>query len=885
MHHHYRIIACLAILWQASNAGEIISAAISTPVQAVRTNNLITIDGVLSEPEWQQNPAFSSLLQREPNEGTPATEQTEVWIAYDNDALYVAARMHDSAPDSIVARLARRDQSVNSDDVGIFIDSYYDRRSGFYFGLNAAGTLYDGVMYNDDWDDNTWDGVWEGKVTVDGSGWSAEMRIPYSQLRFQSKDKQVWGVNFIREIARKNEKSYLAFTPKTESGFVSRFIDLIGIENIDPPRRLEVLPYLSTRAEYTRHSANDPFNDGSRYSAGVGADMKFGIGSNLTVDATINPDFGQVEVDPAVVNLSDVETFFNEKRPFFIEGSTIFNFGSGGSNNNWGFNWGNPDFFYTRRVGRAPQGSVPDADFTDVPTGTHILGAAKLTGKLGDSWNIGSINAITSRERAELDTNGHRFNSEVEPLTYYGVFRGQKEFDGGRQGFGFISHIAARNFADNRLRDELNAGSFALGFDGWTFLDSAKVWVISGWAGMTRVRGNQARMLSLQQNSSHYFQRPDANHVEIDSAATSLQGYAGRIALNKQKGNFYVNAAIGFIDPSFDLNDVGFMWRTDVINGHVVVGYRWTEPNDITRRITLNASHFRSYDFDGNPIWTGVWNNGYVQFLNYYAVQWWFAYNPESINNRRTRGGPLTLNPSGYETGGYISSDDRKDWIVTLEGNIQNYRNESNISRYLALGIEYKPAPNISVSVQPSFSWYKTAAQWLDNLEDNTALATHGHRYLFATLNQRELSASIRLNWTFTPKLSLQMYVQPLISVGEYSQLKELARPRSYEFNTFGEGNSTIAKVDGEYHVDPDGAGPAQAFTLSDPDFNFKSLRGSAVLRWEYLPGSTLYLVWTQERVDDSDPGQFRFGRAVSHLFKAQPDNIFLVKLSFWTNP
>ena len=431
----------------------------------------------------------------------------------------------------------------------------------------------------------------------------------------------------------------------------------------------------------------------------------------------------------------------------------------------------------------------------------------------------------------------------------------------------------------------MNAGSFALGFDGWTFLDSAKVWVISGWAGMTRVRGNQSRMLSLQQNSSHYFQRPDANHVEVDSAATSLQGYAGRIALNKQKGNFYVNAAIGFIDPRFDLNDVGFMWRTDVINGHVVVGYRWTEPNDVTRRITLNASHFRSYDFDGNPIWTGIWNNGYVQFLNYYAVQWWFAYNPESSNNRRTRGGPLTLNQSGYETGGYISSDDRKDWIVTLEGNIQNYRHESNTSRYLTLGIEYKPAPNISVSVQPSFSWYKTAAQWLDNLDDNTAVATYGHRYLFASLNQRELSASIRLNWTFTPKLSLQMYVQPLISVGEYSQMKELARPRSYEFNTYGEGNSTIARIDGEYQIDPDGAGPARAFTLSDPNFNFKSLRGSAVLRWEYLPGSTLYLVWTQERVDDSDPGQFRFGRAVSHLFKAQPDNIFLVKLSFWTNP
>ncbi|MBI5470826.1 MAG: carbohydrate binding family 9 domain-containing protein [Ignavibacteriae bacterium] len=885
MLRHYRLVACFVLLCQIGFGGEIISSAISTPVRAVKTNTLIAIDGILSEPEWQLPPAFSELLQREPNEGKPATERTDVWIAYDNDALYIAARMHDSAPDSIIARLSRRDQYTNSDDCAIYIDSYFDHRSGFYFGLNAAGTLYDGVMYNDDWDDNTWDGVWEGKVSVDDKGWSAEMRIPYSQLRFQNKEKHVWGVNFIREIARKNEKSYLAFTPKTESGFVSRFISLIGIDNIEPPRRLELLPYLSTKAEYKRHSANDPFNDGSRYSAGVGADLKFGIGSNLTVDATVNPDFGQVEVDPAVVNLSDVETFFNEKRPFFIEGSTIFNFGYGGANNNWGFNWGNPDFFYTRRVGRAPQGSVPDANFADVPTGTHILGAAKITGKLGDSWNVGSINALTSRESAELDTNGHRFKAEIEPLTYYGVFRAQKEFDSGRQGFGFISHISARSFSDNRLRDELNTRSFALGFDGWTFLDSAKVWVITGWAGMSNVRGNQARMLSLQQSSSHYFQRPDAGHVEVDSAATSLQGYAGRIALNKQKGNFYVNAAFGFINPGFDVNDLGFQWRTDVLNGHLVFGYKWTEPNEITRRITLNASHFRSYDFSGNPIWMGIWNSGYVQFVNYYSIQWWAAYNPETINNRRTRGGPLSINPPGFEVGCNISSDDRKDWTVFVEGNMYTSQKDADRSRNLTVGIEYKPAPNISVSFQPSFSWYRTVSQWLTRIDDNTATATYGSRYLFASLDQRELGASIRLNWTFTPKLSLQMYVQPLISVGDYSQIKELARPRTYEFNTYGEGNSTVAKVDGEYRIDPDGAGPAQGFTVSDPNFNFKSLRGSAVLRWEYLPGSTLYLVWTQERVDESDPGQFRFGRAMSHLFRTQPDNIFMVKLSFWTNP
>lgn len=563
--------------------------------------------------------------------------------------------MYDSAPDSIVARLVRRDAFVNSDDIAVYLDPYHDRRSGFFFSINAAGTLSDGVLYNDDWDDNTWDGVWEGRVTIDDKGWTAEMRIPYSQLRFQENEKQVWGVNFIREIARKNERDYIVYTPRNESGFVSRFVDLVGIEKIDPPRRLEILPYFSTKAEYTHHATGDPFNSGSRYSPSVGADMKFGIGGNLTVDATVNPDFGQVEV--------------------------------------------------------------------------------------------------------------------------------------------------------------------------------------------------------------------------------------GRVALNKQKGSFYVNAAIGFIDPKFDANDMGFMFRTDIINGHVVLGYRWREPNTVTRQISLNVSTFRSYDFDKNLIWAGYWNSGYVQFLNYYSVEWYFAYNPETISDRRTRGGPLTLNPSGYEVGTFLYSDDRKDWIVSLGGNISNYSLGSDRSRSLSVGLEVKPAANISIKLSPSISWYRTAAQWVTSVNDPTATNTYGARYIFADLDQREVSSSIRLSWTFTPKLSLQMYVQPLISVGEYTASKELARPKSFDFATYGTRGSTIARQGDDYTVDPDGGGPAAPFSFSNPDFNFKSLRGSAVLRWEYIPGSTMYLVWTQQRIDESYPGEFKFGRDVRHLLQSQPDNIFLIKLSYWANP
>jgi hypothetical protein len=598
-----------------------------------------------------------------------------------------------------------------------------------------------------------------------------------------------------------------------------------------------------------------------------------------------------VEVDPAVVNLSDVETYFQEKRPFFIEGSQTFNFGQGGSNNFWGFNWGSPTFFYSRRIGRTPQGQLPDnTAFSDVPNGTSIIGAAKLTGKLGDSWNVGAINAVTAREYADIEIEDKRSSVEVEPLTYYGVFRGQKDFDGGRQGLGFLGTIAERKLSGTRLQDELNNHSLAFAVDGWTFLDSSKVWVVTGWTGTTYVGGSRQRMLDLQQSPAHYFQRPDARSVHVDSAATHLQGYAGRFALNKQKGDFYVNAAVGFIDPKLDVNDLGFMWRNDLINGHLVLGYRWNDPNTVTRQISLNASIFRSWDFDKNPVWSGYWTNGYVQFLNYYSIDWWYAYNPQSSNSRRTRGGPITINPLGYEIGGDVNTDDRKIWIFGAGLDINHYQQGVDHGKYFYANIQYKPAANISVSINPSVSLYKTSAQWVMNQEDPTATATYGNRYVFANLNQREFSAGIRLDWTFTPKLSLQMYVQPLISVGEYTALKELARGKSLEFNTYGTAASTIEKKRydgaGEYYdIDPDGAGPAPAFTVDNPDFNFKSLRGSAVLRWEYLPGSTIYFVWTQQRTDDSDPGDFRFGRDMSHLFRSQPDNIFLIKLSFWANP
>lgn len=848
---------------------------------AEKLSSPIELDGKLMEQVWDNGNSFDAFIQRDPLEGTSPTERTVIKFAFDNSALYIGARMFDSSPDSIMARLSRRDEPVISDYVTLYLDPYFDRRSGYYFTITAAGSLIDGVLYNDTWNDVSWNGVWEGKVSRDEYGWTAEMKIPFSQMRFNESELNIWGINFSRVIGRKNETEYLVYIPKNESGFVSHFANLKGIENITGSGQMELLPYVTTRAEYLQYDSEDPFSNGSKYIPGAGADFKMGVGSNLNLNATINPDFGQVEIDPAVINLSDVETFYNEKRPFFIEGSTIFNFGYGGARNYWGFNWGNPDFFYSRRIGRQPQGSIPDeADYADYPTGTHIIGAAKLTGKIANSWNVGTIQNVTKREYARISVDGVQSETEIEPLAYYGVFRAQNEINEGHQGLGFVSTITLRDFQEERLENEINKDAFSFGLDGWTFLDSSKTWVLAGWGGVSSVGGNSQQMINLQQSSRHYFQRPDASHVSVDSSATSLTGYAGRIVLNKQKGNFFVNTAFGFLTPGFDVNDLGFFFRADIINWHTGAGYYCSDPTDFYRFLELGGAIFQNHDFDGNLTWEGIYHFGSWQFLNYYFANWSAAYYTESFNNNRTRGGPLTINPPGYELSLSLTSDDRKDWIVSLSGGI--YQSEFSSFRWVDLGLEIKPAPNLSFIIGPSFSNDNEFAQYVDTFEDPFAAQTYGNRYVFAELDQNTVSASVRLNWTFTPDLSLQIYMQPLISSGDYFNFKELAAPRTYDFNVYGEGNSTFDEEN--YIADPDGDGPAPPIDIGNPDFNFKSLRGNAVLRWEYLPGSVIYFVWTQTRSEEEEIGEFRFGNSFSRMMSTQPENIFMIKMTYWLN-
>ncbi len=848
-------------------------------VHAVRASGPITVDGVLSERVWQAAPAVTSFLQSDPDQGAPPSQRTEVRVAYDDEAIYVGARMYDDHPDSILARLARRDVSVAADRFALFLDPFHDRRNGYYFLINAAGTLYDGTLFNNDWDESSWDGVWEGKAKIDREGWTAEMRIPYSQLRFTRKDSYLWGVNFRRDLPRRNENDWLVFVPRNESGFVSRFVNLVGIEHVSPGRYFELLPYLTSKAEYLTHAPADPINDGSRYRGEAGADLRTGIGSNLTLNATMNPDFGQVEVDPAVVNLSDVETFFEEKRPFFVEGSTIYNFGNQGANNYWGFNWPEPKFFYTRRIGRSPQGSTDGADFVDRPSGTRILGATKLTGRVLDGWSVGTLHAVTQRTLADLSTGGARSRAEIEPLTYYGVERALKDFQGGRYGLGLMSTYAARRFQDG-LRDQINRNALMGGVDGWVFLDPDKNWVISGWSVMSHVQGTRERMIALQRNAQHYFQRPDLPiRDQVDSTATSLTGFGTRLWLNKQNGNVTFNSAAGFMTPGFEVNDLGFQSRSGVTNAHVGGGYKWTTPGRFKKYSDVTVALFNSTDFQGDVLQPGVWAGSYTEFNNAYSWDKSVSYSPWHFTNRQTRGGPLMASPPGWNLNTYFDTDGkRKRFYFVSFGTGGASRGAWWWS--VNPGVEWKPSASVVLRVGPQVDRSFDDSQYVGTYDDPLAVRTYGRRYVFAGLDQTTVQANLTLNWSFTPRLSLQLFAQPLIASGDYHDFMELARARSYEFLRYGTGGSTFDRD--SVIADPDGAGPAPPIAIGNRDFNFRSLRGDAVLRWEFSPGSTLFLVWTQDRSDGESIGDLDLNHSVHRLLSADANNIFLAKVSYY---
>jgi len=874
--------------------------ALAPTVAAQRTAQPIAVDGSLDEGAWATVAPITELRQTVPDEGLPVTEGTEVRFLYDDAAIYVGARLRDRSP--VTTRLARRDSGLgDSDRFVVLLDSYHDHETAYRFWTNPSGVKGDAIVTGNGTGggDSSWDPVWDLAVTVDDGGWVVEMRIPFSQLRFSRDERQTWGVQVERQINRNQENSTFPFTPVLERAGVSRFAHMSGLENLGAGRPLELLPYVVGRGEYIAQpipggvTFSNPYRTGSDYFGGAGLDLKYRVTSNVTLDATVNPDFGQVELDPSVINLTAFETRYDERRPFFVEGADIFSFGEAGPSGSVGRP---PEIFYSRRIGRSPTGAVPSsAVYVDEPSATTILGAGKLTGRVGDGWSLGVLEAVTSSETATYqDAAQVPGKVTVEPLTNHFVGRVRRQIRGGATRFGMIGTAVNRDIQTTELSDRMHSSAYVGGFD-FAHESTDRVWLFTGLVAGSRVNGDANAILRTQRSSARYYQRPDADHLTLDPTATSLDGYEFVAYVGKQAGTFTMRNGFAYISPGFEANDIGFQSDADRILFDTHYQYNQLTPGRFFRSWNVNGSPDAKWNTSGDRIFANFNTQLNLELLNYWRGSVRLQWDPWTDDDRLTRGGPMARQPGAFDTRINLNSDGRKR-LVGRASYSRRTTDAGEWSRSASLSVDWRLRETLRLSMGPSYSRSRSAAQYVRSVSDTLATSTFGSRYVFADLDRTTVSFDTRLDVTFTPTLSLQLYVEPFISVGDYGALKELRAPDTYDFLRYGTDVGSVTQAaDGTYTVDPDGAGPASTFTVSDRDFSYRSLLGNAVLRWEWRPGSTLFLVWQQRRIDSAtghglngaEPwvGDFDLGRDTGDMFGAPADDVLMIKVNYWLNP
>tara|TARA_R110000868_G_scaffold304437_9_gene565124 strand:+ start:34105 stop:36894 length:2790 start_codon:yes stop_codon:yes gene_type:complete len=866
----------------------------------------ITLDGLLNEQQWQNAPIATGFTQRSPiDEGTPS-QKTEAQILYTDTYIYVGIMAYDTAPDSAISSLFRRDGSETSDWVYVSFDSYNDKRTAFTFAVNPRGVQKDILYYDDRGEDVLWDAVWEAEAQLLPNGWSVEMKIPLSQLRFSSKNAvQSWGVNFQRRIPRHNEVDYWAPTSQKEAGIVSNFGRLNGITDLEEPNRLEIAPYFSTKL--TREPESDPANpyyESNAFQLGLGGDVKYGLTSDLTLTATINPDFGQVEADPATINLSAFETYFAERRPFFLEGNDIFQFGGTQTYNTAG----NPVTFYSRRIGRSPQGSLSkhndynngsffnkdslQSTYQDIPDQTSIAGAAKISGKTKTGWSIGILNAYTLEETAAFTLNEGNVLGQstgkyaVEPSSNYLVTRVKKDInDGNTVAGGFLSAVN-RNIDGTYFEDYIRRSAYVMGADfehNW----NEREYVVSGTFSLSQINGSTETITAAQNAPQRYKQRVDSDELSVDPTKSSLEGFATELSLRKSSGDHFTGSATyAEVSPSYETNDLGFQNRADYRS--VALAFQWQEtaPKKL-QYWEMWSYHLHGWNYDGDRIWQNYNIGGFWRFKN----QWYYNMNVNTSfgrkSDRLTRGGPIMNYNSDYNVNFNFGSNQSKMFSFS-HGQSHRRDIENEYDDYYWFDISYRPTTFIQISMSPQIGFELDEDQYVATIERNPgdpdANQTFGNRYIFADSRSMNLSTSIRLNWTFTPKISLQTYIRPYIASSRFSNFGEFNNPGGFSFDRYGankdEGILTETG-DGYFAVDIDEDG-SNDFDFERPDFTFRSIQGNAVFRWEYKPGSTFFLVWQQQRSGSLVDGRYNLGRDFIDIFDPKPTNVFLIKFSYW---
>lgn len=889
----------------SSNSPSAAGRTVSLPtIDAVFIDTAIEVDGRLDEAAWHRAPVASDFIQGEPVEGVPAEEDTEVWVLFDGSSLYVGAHLYDSDPASIADQLVRRDDGGTFDYFEVSLDPNSDRRTGYSFRVSAANVQGDAYLYDDRREDRAWDAVWKSNVRRLEDGWTVEMKIPLSQIRYEAADSvQSWGANFTRMRQLTREKSYFRLISRLQEGRVSQFGRLEGIRIPEASRRLEVRPYVLSSAHRGPAEEGDPFFDGSSLDTRTGFELRYGLGSSFTLDATINPDFGQVEADPATINLSAFETFYQERRPFFVEDARIFDFTLSGHRNS---------LFYSRRIGRSPQGSLPyEADFTDVPDAATILGAAKMTGRTSGGLSIGALAAVTQEEmgRAFYADQGLQEEFPVEPRGQFGVVRLQQDFRDGASQLGGIVTGMRRDLPAEGTFDFLSSQAFSGGLD-FEHTWNNREWALHGFLAGSHVRGDSTAIIRLQRASNHYFHRPDALYVEMDSTATSMTGAEWRLQLDKRSGEHWTGGIwMAQVTPGFEINDLGFSQSRERLDGGTRISYREIQPGDLLRGYNLSFTTYHNWSHDvlkGNPLswedWgrahtSGSFNlSGNVEFLNYWRVDGNVRLSPDNMSRTATRGGPLMKDPGSLSLGMRLHTDRRRAVSVSPGFDVSRGRDGSGRSLRYGMGMQIRPSPQVEIEVSPSFNLQEEGAQYVTATDVLAFEPTFGERYIFSDLERSTFSMDTRVNMTFSPTLSLQVFAQPFLSSGEYLTYKQLSRSESYDFQLFPEGEygtdgvgnalcqggqSCLDPSEGTRHLDLDGDGTVD-YSFGDRDFNLRSLIGNAVVRWEYRPGSTVFLVWQHKQSAWANTGEFDMERDLTALWNAPSDDVFMLKVNYW---
>jgi hypothetical protein len=805
---------------------------------ATRTEHAPVIDGRDDDPSWKSATVIAGFRVFDPKEDGDPTFPTEVRIIYDAENLYVFARMFDPHPDSILALLSRRDVKTQSEQIKIMIDSYHDRRTGYEFAVNPAGVKRDYYTYDDAREDGTWDAVWDVATRIDSLGWTAEFRIPLSQIRYPKAAEHTFGLMIMRDVVRTSERDSWPVYRRSKRGLASQFGELSGLRGLGSPHRLEVAPYVVTKN--VSSSRVNGFGRSQRQT--VGGDLKYGVTSNLTLDATANPDFGQVEADPAQLNLTAFETFLAEQRPFFLEGTGIFAFNGDASR-----------MFYSRRIGRAPQlaGLVADPN-ADIPAATPIVGAAKLTGRLVTGTSLGALFALTDRQSVGP--------TMIEPQTEYAVFRASQDFRKGESGVGTILTMVQRQLGGDaalRLRREAVSGGVDL-----RHRFSEDRYSLAASFATSIVRGTAAAIDRTQRNAVHYYNRPDAG-LPYDAGRTSLTGTNLQLKGDKVSGTVTYGASYERLSPGFETNDIGFLSQADEQVAQVYAQLQSSQPRAFWRNASAQLYQYNQYTTNGLPTTNFTELDLYTEFLNRMtlSVSTWADNLFAAYCDRCARGGPAVRASPDANILINVGADPRPKIVPTIAAiyTVADYGNSTL----------WRVRPYITVRTRSNLSWElgtryqrnRNDTQWFANLGAIGGDTTH---YVFAHLDQELLSFTSRLNYTATTALSLQMYAEPFLTTGRYFRVRELASPRA-------------ARYQDRYRP--------FALSTDDASFNVKELNASAVLRWEYRPGSTVFIVWTQGRdQDDRNPGSFKPARDFGDLFAARPDNTFLVKASYWMN-